>query len=138
MAALLFLSVTAQATTTDTFHARGLTVDIGPAVCVPGDLVVTGNAVIHLTVNDAGDSWFTETIEGSATVSSATGATLWSGHAAAWFGLEDNNQNSVLHFTANGNGTLADGTMVGIHQEGQFTFNANGVPVVTRVTSTCR
>ena len=57
---------------------------------------------------------------------------------AAWFGLEDNNQNSVLHFTANGNGTLADGTMVGIHQEGQFTFNANGVPVVTRVTSTCR
>jgi len=32
--------------------------------------------------------------------------------------------------------TLPDGSTVRIHQEGQFTLNANGVPVVTRATAT--
>jgi hypothetical protein len=137
LAALLFLSVAAQATTTDTIHGRGVTIDLGSAGCVPGELFATGNAVMHLTVNNALDSWLTETVEGAATVIDASGATLFTGHVAAWFGLEDNKQNAVGHFTANANGTLTDGTSVRIHQEGQFTYNANGVPVVQRVTITC-
>ena len=105
--------------------------DVGPAGCVSGDLVISGNGVLHMTVNNAGDTWITGTIEGPA---SATG---FSGHAAAWFGVEDNAQNSVNHFIANAVGTLSDGTPLRIHQEGQFTMNANGLPTVTRVTTTC-
>jgi len=123
----------AQATTTQTIHLTGIPIDVGPAGCMPGDLVITGNGVLHTTLNNAGDFWITGTVEGAATVTVGS----FSGHAAAWFGGEFNKQNTVNHFTANANGTLADGTAVRIHQEGQFTLNAQGVPVVTRVTTTC-
>src|SRR5215469_10317056 len=59
------------------------------------------------------------------------------GHATAWFGVEDNNQNFVTHFIANSTGTLGNGSPLTIHQEGQFTLNAQGLPVVTRGTATC-
>jgi hypothetical protein len=125
----------AQATTTQTIHLNGVPIDVGPAACVPGDLVIAGNGVFHQTVNDAGDSWITATIEGS--VSSTDPSSGYTGHAAAWFGVENNNQNFVTHFIANSVGTLRDGTPLTIHQEGQFTINAQGLPVVTRVTATC-
>jgi len=134
LAGLLLVPVAAHATTTQTIHLNGQPIDVGPAGCDGlGDLVITGNGVLHLTVNNAGDSWLTGTVEGSTT--DTTGA--YTGHAAAWFGVEDNNRNFVTHFTANSVGTLADGTPLRIHQEGQFTVNAQGLPVVTRVTSTC-
>ena len=131
VAAVLLLPAAAEATTTQTLHLTGVPIDVGPAVCVPGDLVITGNGVLHVTVNDAGDSWTTGTVEGAAT------ATGFTGHAVAWFGVEDNARNSVNHFIANANGTLTDGSALSIHQEGQFTLNANGIPTVTRVTTTC-
>lgn len=137
LGAVALAPVVADATTTSTIHISGVPIDVGPAGCVPGDLVISGNGVLHLTVNNAGDSWLTGTIEGPAIVSGA-GATLFSGHAAAWFGIEDNAQNSVQHFIANADGTLSNGTALSIHQEGQFTVNANGLPVVTSVTVTCR
>lgn len=137
LGAVALAPVMADATTTSTTHISGVPIDVGSAGCVPGDLVISGNGVLHLTVNNAGDSWLTGTIEGPATVSGA-GATLFSGHAAAWFGIEDNAQNSVRHFIANADGTLSNGTALSIHQEGQFTVNANGLPVVTRVTVTCQ
>ena len=62
LAVLLLVPVAAQATTTQTMHLRGVPIDIGPAGCVPGDLIVTGNAVLHVTVNNAGDSWTTGTV----------------------------------------------------------------------------
>lgn len=129
--AVLLLPVAAEATTTQTIHVNGVPIDVGPAGCVPGDLMINGNGVLHMTVNNAGDVWVTGTLEGAAT------ATGFSGHAAAWFGVEDNAQNSVNHFIANAVGTLSDGTPLTIHQEGQFTVNANGIPTVTRVTTTC-
>jgi hypothetical protein len=55
----------------------------------------------------------------------------------AWFGVEQNKQNFVAHFTANSVGTLGDGTPLRIHQEGQFTINAQGLPVVNRITVSC-
>jgi hypothetical protein len=125
------LPAAAGATTTQTIHLTGVPIDVGPAGCVPGDLVISGNGVLHMTVNNAGDFWETGTVEGAATAAGFTG------HATAWFGVENNAQNSVNHFIANAVGTLSDGTSLRIHQEGQFTVNANGIPTVSRVTTTC-
>ncbi len=129
--AVLLPTVAAEATTTQTIHLTGVPIDVGPAGCVPGDLVISGNGVLHMTINNAGDFWETGTVEGAATAAGFTG------HATAWFGVENNAQNSVNHFTTNAIGTLSDGTTLRIHQEGQFTVNANGIPTVTRVTATC-
>jgi len=135
LAAVLLLPIVAQATTSQTIHVNGVPIDVGPAGCVPGDLVITGNGVLHQTINNAGDSWVTGTIEGSVTTTDPSSG--FTGHAAAWFGVEDNNQNFVTHFIANSVGTLGNGSPLRIHQEGQFTVNAQGMPVVTRVTVTC-
>lgn len=134
LAALALAPVAAQATTTQTIHVNGVPINIGPAGCLPGDLVIAGNGVLHTTVNNAGDSWTTGTVEGSVTTTDNSGYT---GHAVAWFGVEDNKNNFVTHFIANSQGTLGNGTPLAIHQEGQFTINAQGLPVVTRVTVTC-
>jgi hypothetical protein len=133
LAAVLLTPIAAEATTVQTIHLTGVPIDVGPAGCVPGDLVISGNGVLHMTVNNAGDAWITGTVEGAATISGST----FSGHAVAWFGSENNAQNNVQHFIANASGTLADGTSLRIHQEGQFTVNAAGLPTVTRVTVTC-
>ena len=101
---------------------------------MPGDIVITGNGVLHTTVNNAGDSWTTGTVTGSAVTSGSPAA---AGRATAWFGGSSNNRNQVEHFTANAQLTLPGGSTVRIHQEGQFTVNANGIPVVSRTTATC-
>ena len=51
---------------------------------------------------------------------------------AAWFGVENNANINVLHFTANAQGPLGDGTPLRVHQQGQFTINAQGLPSSTR------
>lgn len=135
LAAFALVPVVAQATTTQTIHVNGAPIDVGPAGCVAGDLVITGNGVLHTTINNAGDSWTTGTVEGS--VSASDPSSGYTGHATAWFGVEQNSRNFVTHFIANSVGTLGDGTPLSIHQEGQFTINAQGLPVVTRVTVTC-
>lgn len=135
LAALMLVPVVAQATTSTTIHLNGAPIDVGPAGCVAGDLVIMGNGVLHETINNAGDVWITGTVEGA--VSATDPSSGFTGHAAAWFGTEQNNQNVVFHFTANAVGTLGNGTPLTIHQEGQFTVNAQGMPVVTRVTVSC-
>jgi hypothetical protein len=135
LAALMLVPVVAQATTSTTIHLNGGAIDVGPAGCVAGDLVIMGNGVLHQTINNAGELWNTGTVEGA--VSATDPSSGYTGHAAAWFGVEQNNQNAVFHFTANSVGTLGNGTPLTIHQEGQFTVNAQGMPVVTRVTVTC-
>jgi hypothetical protein len=91
----------AEAATTQTIHLNGAPIDVGPAGCVPGDLVISGNGVLHMTVNNAGDVWETGTIVGAATAAGFTG------HAVAWFGFSDNAKNSVNSFTTNASGTLS-------------------------------
>lgn len=127
--------VVAEATTTSTIHLNGVPIDVGPAGCVAGDLVIMGNGVLHQTINNAGDMWVTGTVEGP--VSATDPSSGFTGHAAAWFGVEQNNQNVVFHFIGNAVGTLGNGTPLTIHQEGQFAVNAQGMPVVTRITVTC-
>ena len=135
LAALVLLPVAAQATTSVTIHVNGAPIDVGPAGCVAGDLVIAGNGVLHTTTNNAGDSWTTGTIEGNVTASDPSSG--YTAHGVAWFGVEQNSSNFVTHFIADSVGTLGNGTPLRIHQEGQFTINAQGMPVVTRVTVTC-
>ena len=85
LAALMLVPVVAQATTSTTIHLNGGAIDVGPAGCVAGDLVIMGNGVLHQTINNAGDVWITGTVEGA--VSATDPSSGYTGHAAAWFGL---------------------------------------------------
>jgi hypothetical protein len=133
LGALAFATPASASSVTQTGH--GVTIDVGPSGCsqAPGDLVITGNGVIHNNSNSTGD-WFTETIEGTATI----GATQWSGRATAWQGFEFNNNGNVQvgHFTLDAHGTLADGTSLSIHEQAQFTLT-HGVTTVFNMTARC-
>lgn len=61
----------------------------------------------------------------------------YSGHATAWFGVENNHSNFVSPFIAESLGMLSDGTPLSIHQEGNFVINAQGQIVVNNVKVTC-
>lgn len=138
-AALAIAAVAPAAATTswtDHLHAGDRAVfDLGPTGCTPGFFIVTvPNAVQHDMVNNAGDEWFTATVNGTFVTSDASG---YVGHNTARFGFGANAQNGVNHGTLDAVGTLADGTILRVHQEGQFTVKAQGVPVVTRSILTC-
>lgn len=90
----------------------------------------TGNEVQHLTVNGAGDAWFTTTFEGTGTLT--TGGHTYSGHLMDWFGQETNNQNSVVHATFN---FIGDGLTV--HGAFDTTTNANGIITANHFTVSC-
>ncbi len=133
--ALALLPGVAMATTSVTLHINGVPIDVGPAGCVAGDLVITGNGVEHQTVDNAGDLWLTATLTGTATLSDPSSG--FSGHATAWFGVDENAMNFTTQFIADAVGTLANGTPLSIHEVGTFTINAQGVPVVTNTKVTC-
>ena len=111
---------------TQTISLNGVPIDVGPATCVPGDVTITGNGVEHMTINSTG-FWVTGTVTGAADT-----GTGWTGRATGWFGVEDNNKSLVNHFILNAQLSDGAGDSVNIHQEGQITFNANGVPTVVR------
>jgi hypothetical protein len=123
-------------TYTCTLHGP-MPTDLGPG-CGQADAVINGNGVFHLTINKAGDAWATGTVQGDFTTYDASNNVTGTGHAQSWFGEEDNKQNGVQHFTANGYANMLDGTRIGFHAAGQFTINANGVLTVSNVTMTCR
>jgi hypothetical protein len=114
----------------------GAQIDVGAAFpCAPGDIVITvNNGHDHFFTNPNGDFWENATIEGTASlVDPVTGTVLETGgHAEAWFGIESNNGAQVNHF--NDKAQFPSGR---IQQNGQFTVNANGIPVVSRVTASC-
>jgi hypothetical protein len=96
---------------------------------------LTGNGVQHVTVNKAGDSWFTTTFTGRGTIAFYPASSLVvtydnsgnitnvdvvgppdmiiNARLTEWFGFEDNNQNAVGHGTVDAQGvTVAGGTTV--------------------------
>jgi len=109
----------------------------------------TGNAVQHLTVNGAGDGWFTTTFAGDTQLFEGVvidnngdvapvGNQLYSGHLTTWFGSEDNNKNSVLHATLSFHGTSTDGSQsLSLHAQFDVTVNANGSVTATPTTVSC-
>jgi hypothetical protein len=111
--------------------------ELGPG-CGQADAFLNGNGVFHVTINKAGDSWATGTVQGDFVTVDAFGNTTGTGHAQSWFGDENNNKNGVEHFTSNGYANMLDGTRIGFHAAGQFTMNANGVVTVNNTTMTCR
>jgi hypothetical protein len=111
--------------------------ELGPG-CGQADAFINGNGVFHVTVNKAGDSWVTGTVQGDFVTVDSSDNVTGTGHAQSWFGSEDNKQNGVQHFTANGYANMLDGSRIGFHVEGQFAMNANGVVTVNRTTMTCR
>jgi len=90
----------------------------------------TGNLVQHITVNGAGDFWFTATFEGTGTLT--TGGHTYAGHLMDWFGQEDNNKNGVLHATFN---FVGDGLTV--HGAFDTTTNANGTVTADHFNVSC-
>jgi hypothetical protein len=123
-------------TYTCTFHGF-MPTDLGPG-CGQADAVINGNGVFHVTFNKAGDGWITSTVQGDFTTYDASSNVTGTGHATQWFGGEDNKQNGVQHFTANGFANMLDGTRLTFHAAGQYTVNANGVITVNNTTMTCR
>jgi len=109
----------------------------------------TGNAIQHLTVNGAGDGWFTTTFEGSTQLFEGflidqngdvapVGDLLYTGHLTTWFGSEDNNKNGVFHATLSFHGTSPDGNAsLSLHAAFDVTMNANGTVTATPTSVNC-
>ena len=151
---MVMSAATAAATFTQTVHfTQNPQPDIIPVSCSSAGNAIsinsTGNGVLHFTVNNADDFWVTGTFEGNGTVTTGnfnpvTGTftpagPVYSGHTMEWFGVEENNQNSVNHATFNFNGTdTVTGAHIGIHAAFQITTNANGVVTVSNFTISCR
>jgi len=112
-------------------------------------LPITGNAIQHLTVNGAGDGWFTTTFEGTTQLFEGVvidengdvapvGDLLYTGHLTTWFGSEDNNKNGVFHATLSFHGTTPDGTgSLTLHAAFDVTTNANGTVTATPTSVSC-
>src|SRR5690348_13464178 len=89
LAAMVVLATPASATTTQTQNIHGpfAPFHVDPTCGAPGGTVSgTGNSVFHITVNNAGDTWITNTQEAWFTLVPDTGTVTYSGHFAAWFG----------------------------------------------------
>ena len=112
-----------------TITAKGLTFDLGPTVqfgcpSLPsGELSATVNAIFHVNVNGAGDSWITSTLAGPFTITSGS-TVLATGHLETWFGQENNLSNSVGNAVFNLSGTnLVTGQSVRLHFEQHAFFD---------------
>lgn len=113
-------------------HLNGVPIDLGPALCVPGELFLTGNAHEHTQVNPNGDVWVNDTVEGVPTTVDQTTVLQTGSHGEAWFGMESNNGAQVMHFKASV--FLPTGR---IQMNGQFVVLPNGTPQVMNTTVTC-
>jgi hypothetical protein len=101
---------------------------VDPPNSVTGIVTITYNAVNHVTVNTAGDAWFTSTQAGtfSFTPFDPNGLS-YSGHFAIWFGASFNQNNGVLHDIFNLHGTASDGTKLSFHMIDHANLSSTGV-----------
>jgi hypothetical protein len=117
-------------TDTQNLHNVPMTFAVGPQCGAPsGTVSGTFNVVMHVTVNKAGDVWVTGTQEGWFTfVADDPTMPTFAGHFAVWFGLSDNNRNSVMHDTSNVRATATDGSgaIIVIHAVDHFSVSASG------------
>jgi hypothetical protein len=91
-----------------------------------GTVFATGNAVFHITVNAAGDTWVTTTQEGWFTLTPDTGTVTYSGHFAVWFGASLNKNNTVLHDVLNIRATGSDGSIITVNAVDHLSISASG------------
>src|SRR6266852_472622 len=123
---------------TQTTHFSSFS-DFIPGSCAglfsSGAIIVNGtngNGVQHITVDGAGDSWFTVTFTGQGTLTFIPGETF-QGHLTEWFGAETNARNSVSHAILSFGGTNVTDASQSLQAEIHFdlTLNANGQVVAT-------
>jgi hypothetical protein len=122
-------------TTTCTMNLHGVSYPVGPPnpPCLPPDamgVVSNVNAVFHFTVNGAGDSWFTGTIEGDVTLMVPSTGTTYTGHFSEWFGSEANNKNFVNNMIFNAHLTAPNGSTLDAHVSIGFGVSASGQPIM--------
>ena len=114
-------------TATQNLHGAMPPMPVGAACGAPaGTVFGTGNAVFHITVNAAGDTWITTTQEENFTFVPDVGTLTASGHFAVWFGVSLNNQNSVQHDVINVQGTFSDGTPLQFNAVDHLSVSADG------------
>jgi hypothetical protein len=117
-------------TQTQNLHKVPLTFPVGTQCGAPAGVVSgTFNEVMHVTINKAGDVWVTVTQEGWFTfVAEDPTMPTFAGHFAVWFGLSDNNRNSVMHDTFNIRAIATDGSgaILDMHAVDHVSVSANG------------
>jgi hypothetical protein len=127
--ALLATPVSAAPATSSTqnFHGAFPPFHVDSSCGAPaGTIVGTGNAVMHITVNAAGDVWITSTQEEWFTLTPDTGTVVYTGHFATWFGLSLNRNNGVMHDVLNVHATGSDGSTVTFNLVDHLSMSANG------------
>jgi hypothetical protein len=86
------------------------------------------NSIAHVTVNGAGDIWFTQTQTGSVSfVPADSGQPSYAGHITGWFGASLNQNNVVFHDTLNATLTGTDGSTITLHMVDHVSVSATGV-----------
>lgn len=124
----------------DTTHVIDETstgVDVHPCTGQAAVLTFTESGVIHFMAFADGTVHFTGTLRGtfSADALPTDGIPDATGTTVVWFGgngalLEDGSAfgKAQTAFTLNGQGTNADGTRFGFHQNGNVVFDPSGTP----------
>ena len=124
----------------DTVHVIDETstdIDVHPCTGQPAELTVTESGIIHFRAFADGNVHFTGTLRGtfSADALPTDGIPDATGTTVTWFGgngalLEDGSAfgKAQSAFTLNVQGTNADGTRFGFHQNGNVVFDPSGTP----------
>ena len=134
-------------------NLTGIPIPIGPAFCVPANIVITGQGHDHVvgtplppgtplnvyppgyhenaTVTGDVQLIGTDPVSGMPVV-------LGTGHGEAWFSIDVNTGGAVTS-EDNAHATIDTGPFAGLKilQLGSFTLNANGVPVVNNSSASC-
>lgn len=101
-------------------------VHIGPCLNSVGvvALVISANSIFHATALQTGpEFWATSTVTGPVAGSRPSGIT---GRATEWFGTSVNNQNEVVHATADGQLTVPGHGTFNFHEAFHFSTDAGG------------
>jgi hypothetical protein len=114
-------------TSTQNFHGAFPPFHVDSTCGAPsGTVNATGNAIFHITVNAAGDTWITNTQEAWFTLTPDTGTVTYSGHFAVWFGASLNQNNYVLHDVLNIHATGSDGSTITVNAVDHLSVSASG------------
>jgi hypothetical protein len=120
-------SAAGATTSTQNFHGAFPAFHVDSSCGAPsGTIVGTGNAVMHITVNAAGDVWITSTQEEWFTLTPDTGTVVYTGHFATWFGLSLNKNNAVVHDVLNVHATGSDGSTITFNLVDHMSVSATG------------
>jgi hypothetical protein len=110
----------------------GTQIDLGPATCAPGELILTVKSGHDNIVVNGNGYHENATIQGDVQTVDYYGNVLASGHGEAWFTVNETNGAFVDTDVVN---AQVGGTK--IHLAGTFVVNANGSVTVDNQTASC-